>query len=138
MAASNKAAKLRGHVRERLREQRRLVRTLLALREQVQGSVFGRYGRCGKPDCACRGARPHGPYYVLSGASGGRGFAYLERGQLGRARVLVRRSREFRRGLRRLRTLNRDLVLLLRRYQHSTLARGLERLQVSTPATRKS
>ena len=63
----------------RLAEQRALVQSLLRLREQLQGSLFARYGECGKEGCVCRRGSKHGPYYVLSTRSGGQGgFAYLE------------------------------------------------------------
>ena len=123
------ADRIRQEVRERLHEQRALVRSLLSLREQLQGSVFARYARCGKARCVCRANRPHGPYYVLSGTDSGRGFAYLERGRIGDARQLVRQARAFKRGMRRLRVMNRELVRLLRRYQRTSSRRGFARLE---------
>lgn len=125
---------LRERVRTRLREQRTLVQALLRQREQLQGSLFARYGRCGKEGCACREGRGHGPYYVLSTRSAGRGgFVYLDGGQAEQARELVRRQREFRAGMRRLRALNLELVTLLRRYQQALLRKGQKRL--AAPAT---
>ena len=112
---------LKRRIRSRLTDQRLLVERMLELREQVPGSLFARYGRCGKPSCTCAGGRGHGPYYVLSHRSGGRGrFAYVARGRAGEARQLVRRYRQFRTGLRRLRGINEELVVLLRRYQERT------------------
>ena len=109
---------LRSQVRKRLAEQRALVERLLKLREQLRGSLFARYGVCGKEGCVCRQGRKHGPYYVLSTRSAGRGgFAYLAPGQARQARGLVARHRSFRTGLNRLRRVNRELVVLLRRYQ---------------------
>lgn len=125
---------LRQRVRTRLREQRTLVQALLRQREQLQGSLFTRYGRCGKQGCACREGRGHGPYHVLSTRSAGRGgFVYLDGDQARQARALVRRQREFRAGLRRLNALNLELVTLLRRYQQALLRKGQERL--AAPAT---
>jgi len=116
------AGSLKLRVHSRLKEQRLLVQSLLRLRKQLQGSLFTRYGRCGKTGCACREGQPHGPYYVLSNRSGGAGsFAYLDKAQVGRVRDLVRRHREFRSGLRRLQRLNRELDTLLRRYQEATI-----------------
>ena len=120
---------IRKRVRGRLAEQRRLVRTLLDERRQLQGSLFVRYGVCGKAGCACRKGARHGPYYVLSTRSGGRGgFSYLEGARLAEARAMVGRWRRFRAGLRRLRAVNRDLVSLLRRYQESVSRRATRRL----------
>jgi Family of unknown function (DUF6788) len=120
---------IRKRVRGRLAEQRRLVRSLLEQRQQLQGSLFVRYGVCGKPGCACRQGARHGPYYVLSTRSGGRGrFSYLEARRVEEARSLVARSRAFRAGLRRLRAVNRDLVSLLRRYQASVSRRATRKL----------
>ena len=102
---------IRRQVRMRLREQGTLVRLLLRQREQLQGSLFPRYGLCGKPTCVCRTGRRHGPYYVLSSRSAGRGaFAYLDADEVARARDLLGRHREFRRGLARLRKINAELV----------------------------
>ena len=124
---------LRKRVRERLAEQRALVRSLLELREQLGGSLFARYALCGKEACACRQGRKHGPYYVLSTRSGGKGgFAYIEGGKLGEARDLVRRYREFKAGLRRLRKLNVELVDGLRRYQAVMSRKGGRRLGIQT------
>jgi len=79
---------------------------------------------CGKPACACHTGRKHGPYFVLSNRSGGRGsFAYLDAAEAARARTLVARYREFRRGLQRLQKVNVELVGLLRRYQKAQLRR---------------
>jgi hypothetical protein len=123
---------IRDRIRERLADQRRLVARLLALREQVQGSLIVRYAQCGKPSCACQSGRRHGPYYVLSSRSGGRGgFSYLDGDQARKARALVSRSREYKRGLRRLRRLNLELVVLLRRYQRRQLKTTGRRLGVA-------
>lgn len=126
---------IRRQVRTRLREQGALVRLLLQQREQLQGSLFPRYGLCGKPTCVCRTGRRHGPYYVLSSRTAGRGaFAYLDVDDVARARDLLRRHREFRRGMSRLRRLNADLVTLLRRYQQAVVKRGGERMGITSHA----
>ena len=124
------ADRLRALVRARLAEQRSLVASLLRLRAQVAGSLFVRYGQCGKPGCACRAGRGHGPYYVLSRRQRGRStFDYLDAAAARRAREGVARHRRFQQGLRRLRRLNLSLVELLRRFQEAERAggrRGLE------------
>ena len=133
------AEELRKRVRVRLEEQRALVRSLLRQRELLQGSVFARYGECGKEGCACRQGRKHGPYYVFSMRSGGKGsFAYLEGARLDQARGLVARYREFRRGLRKLKKLNLELVDLLRRYQDAMTRKGGRRLALETSRTQKT
>jgi hypothetical protein len=120
---------IREKVRARLLEQRALVEDLLRRREQLGGSLFVRYGVCGKEGCVCRTGQKHGPYYVLSTRSGGRGgFAYLEAGQMGQARELVKAFREYRKGMRRLRRINEQLVDLLRRYQEETSRQGSRRV----------
>jgi len=126
---------IRRQVRTRLREQGAVVRLLLQQREQLQGSLFPRYGLCGKPTCVCRTGRRHGPYYVLSSRTAGRGaFAYLDADDVVRARDLLRRHREFRRGMARLRKINADLVILLRRYQQAVVKRGGERMGITSHA----
>ena len=126
---------IRRQVWARLREQGTLVRLLLRQREQLQGSLFPLYGLCGKPMCGCRTGRRHGPYYVLSSRSAGRGaFAYLDAGEVTRARGLLSHHREFRRGLARLRKINAELVTLLRRYQQAVIRRGGERMGISSHA----
>ncbi len=129
------AEELRGRVRRTLGEQRRLVARLLRQRAQVQGSLLVRHMECGKAACACHTGRKHGPYFVLSNRSGGRGtFAYLDPARAARARALVGRYREFRRGLQRLRRVNLELVGLLRRYQQAQLKRTGARLGVAVSA----
>jgi hypothetical protein len=114
------ADEIREKVRARLHEQRLLVEDLLRRREQLAGSLFVRFGVCGKEGCVCRTGRKHGPYYVLSTRSAGRGgFAYLE---------LVRSYREYRAGMRRLRAVGEQLVSLLRRYQEATTRQGTRRV----------
>jgi hypothetical protein len=126
---------LRRRVRERLREQRALVQSLLSLREQLQGSLFVRYGECGKEACACRQGRRHGPYYVLSLRTEGKGgFAYLDPERMAQARVLVSRHKDFRAGMRRLKRLNAELVVLLRRYQAAMAQAGGRRIGVQASA----
>lgn len=120
---------LRRRVRERLKEQGALVRSLLTLKEQLQASLFVRYGECGKETCCCRQGRKHGPYYVLSLRTDGKsGFAYLDRERLEEARALVSAHREFRAGMRRLQRVNAELVTLLRRYQTAMARRGGRRI----------
>jgi hypothetical protein len=118
-----------------LLEQRLLVEKLLRLREQLQGSLFARYGVCGKENCICRQGRKHGPYYVLSTRSGGKGgFAYLKGRRARAAQTLVRSHRAFREGLRRLKKVNTQLVDLLRRYQEAMAQRGQLRLGIVASA----
>ncbi len=121
---------IRVRIRETLAGQRRLVASLLRLREQLQGSLFVRYGQCGKAGCACQGeGRRHGPYYVLSARSGGRGsFSYLDAPTARGARQQVARYRAFRSGLKALQKVNGSLVDLLRRYQRAQLEVTMRRL----------
>ena len=123
MAAAT-ASTIRQLVLARLAEQRLLTRSLLRLREQLAGSLFVRFGQCGKAGCVClRGAR-HGPYYVLSTRERGPGgFAYLARAEATRARKLIGHHRRFRTGLRRLRSVNATVVRLLRVYQKAASGR---------------
>jgi len=124
---------IRSQVRKRLAAQRALVGQLLRLREQLQGSLFARYGVCGKEGCACRVGRKHGPYLVLSTRSGGRGdFAYLDPSQAEKARNLVVRYRQFQAGMRRLKRVNADLVSLLKRYQAAMARQGGLRFGLSS------
>jgi hypothetical protein len=126
---------IRGKVRARLHEQRVLVEELLRRREQLAGSLFVRFGVCGKEGCVCRTGRRHGPYYVLSTRSAGRGgFAYLEPTRVGEARELVKAYREYRAGMRRLRTVGEQLVTLLRRYQEATTRQGTRRVGLRAQA----
>lgn len=120
---------IRERVRSRLAEQRVLVEDLLRRREQLAGSLFVRYGVCGKESCACRTGRRHGPYYVLSTRSGGRGgFSYLDAARMAEARALVKAYREYRAGMRRLRRVGEQIVVLLRRYQEATSREGSRRV----------
>ena len=107
-------------VRALLVAQRALVADLLSQRRQLPGSLFTRMGICGKAGCACARGQAHGPYYVLSTRRGGQGaFTYLDRRQAGEARELVTGYRRFRRGMTRLRSLNRRLLEALQRYQRA-------------------
>jgi hypothetical protein len=127
------AETVRRRVLEKLEEQRALVRELLQEREQLRGSLFARYGVCGKESCACRTGRRHGPYYVLSTRTSGKGaFAYLPGPRAAEARALVNRHREFKAGLRRLRRINAELLTLLRRYQQSMARQGTRRVGLSS------
>ena len=121
---------LRARIRETLAEQRRTVASLLRLREQLHGSLFVRYGQCGKAGCACQSAgRRHGPYYVLSTRTAGRGtFSYLDAPTARGARERVARYRAFRAGLKGLQRVNAALVDLLRRYQQAQLKSTVRRL----------
>jgi hypothetical protein len=125
---------IRQRVRTSLQDQRELVAELLQRREQLAGSLFVRFGVCGKVGCVCRTGQKHGPYYVLSTRSGGKGgFAYLEATRLAEARELVKAYREYRAGMRRLRRVNDQLVALLRRYQEAVTRRGSRRVGVNLP-----
>jgi len=129
------AGRLREQVRARLSEQRAIVESLLRLREQLPGSLFARYGECGKEGCACRRGEKHGPYFILSTRSGGKGgFTYLGAKEADEARDLVARHRAFRAGLRRLHKVNEQLVTLLRRYQQAMARRGERQVGVAPGA----
>ena len=120
---------IRQRVRTKLQEQRALVEEMLRRREQLAGSLFVRFGVCGKEGCACRTGRKHGPYYVLSTRSAGRGgFSYLDEQQMAEARALVKAYREYRAGMRRLGRVGEQLVVLLRRYQEATTREGTRRV----------
>jgi hypothetical protein len=125
-----KADALQARIRETLASQRKRVAALLRLREQLDGSLFVRYGQCGKAECACHGeGRRHGPYYVLSTRSGGRGsFSYLDAPTARQARQRVARYRAFRAGLKELQQVNASLVALLRRYQQAQTRKTVRRL----------
>jgi hypothetical protein len=127
----NDPDEIRRRVRVRLAEQRKVVRALIEARAQLPGSLFVRYGRCGKEGCACRRGPGHGPYYILSRRSGGRGgFAYLDAARARAARGLVARARGFRRDMRRLQKINLELLDLLRRYQLGMARQGVRRIGV--------
>jgi hypothetical protein len=120
---------IRQRVRTKLQEQRVLVEEMLRRREQLAGSLFVRFGVCGKEGCVCRTGRKHGPYYVLSTRSAGRGgFSYLDERQMAEARSLVKAYREYRSGMRRLTRVGEQLVVLLRRYQQATTRVGTRRV----------
>ena len=120
---------IRQRVKARLQEQRALVEDLLRRREQLRGSLFVRFGVCGKEGCVCHTGQKHGPYYVLSTRSGGKGgFAYLEASQMADARELVRAYREYRAGMRRLQKVGEQLVLLMRRFQDASTRQGTRRV----------
>lgn len=122
---------LRQRIRARLQEQRTLVERLLRRRELVAGSLFMRWGVCGKKGCVCQTGQKHGPYYVLSRRSGGRGgFTYLDRAQASEARSLVKAHQDYKADLKRLRKVNEQLVTLLRRYQEATGRQGDRRVGV--------
>ncbi|HET8647002.1 MAG TPA: DUF6788 family protein [Vicinamibacteria bacterium] len=131
MASTPDPATLRRQVERLLARQRALVKELRALREQVPGSVFDRYGTCGKEGCACRRGPGHGPYPVLSSRTAGRGaFLYLTRGQAQKARRLVAAARSYRQGMNRLKTLNGELLDLMRRYQRAVARAAGRRMGV--------
>ncbi len=120
---------IRQRVRTKLQEQRLLVEEMLRRREQLAGSLFVRFGVCGKEGCVCRTGRKHGPYYVLSTRSAGRGgFSYLDEQQMAEAKALVKAYREYRAGMRRLGRVGEQLVVLLRRYQEATTREGTRRV----------
>jgi hypothetical protein len=120
MAAAHDPSSLRKQVQRQLVRQRALVKELLALRDQVQGSVFARYGTCGKEACACRTGKGHGPYTVLSTRGGGRAaFVYLSRDQTRAARQFVAAGRSYRQGMAQLKAINESLLDLMRRYQRA-------------------
>jgi hypothetical protein len=126
---------LRERIRAKLQEQRAVVSLLLRTKEQLRGSLFVRYGECGKETCVCRLGQRHGPYYVFSARnSSTTGFSYLEGGRLREAKALVGRYRVFRNGLRRLKKVNAELVTLLARYQKSMVSRGGRRLGIGAQA----
>jgi hypothetical protein len=130
MAATDPVS-LRKQVQRQLARQRALVKELLALRQQVQGSVFARYGTCGKEACGCRTGRGHGPYTVLSTRGGGRSaFVYLGRDQARAARQLVAAARSYRQGMSQLKAINDSLLDLMRRYQRAVARTTGRRLGV--------
>ena len=137
MTRSPQIDQLRGQARRLLAEQRALVGTLLKLREQIGGTLVERYVECRKVGCACREGQRHGPYFILSTRSAGRGgYAYLKRPQVAHARQLVQRHQGFQKGLRQLRRVNQELVTVLRRYREATTRLGERRLRETAVETK--
>jgi hypothetical protein len=121
--------RIRLRTRRLISQQRALVQDLLQLREHLGGSLIVRWSVCGKEGCACHRGNRHGPYYILSTRSGGKGgYTYIEEPQVPRAQDLVQRHRRFQTGLRRLKRINEDLVVALRRYREVTGRRALRAL----------
>jgi len=119
---------LRQRVRARLHEQRTLVEKLLQRRELLAGSLFMRWGVCGKKGCICQTGQKHGPYYVLSRRSAGRGgFIYLDKERAGEARALE--------ALGRLSQEAGDLESALTYYQRAAAANPNERAALRRAAT---
>ena len=133
MATENaEVEKIRHKAQKLLGAQRTLVQALLRLREQLGGSLIERWADCRKEGCACQRGERHGPYFVLSTRSGGRGgYTYLDRPQVPKARDLVRRHRQFQDGLRRLKGINEDLMDAMRRYREAMARRGERALRDS-------
>jgi hypothetical protein len=91
---------------------------LLALRDLFAASISLVYRTCGKERCACTRGRPHGPYFFLSIQSGGRNDRdHVSREVARRMQPAIDRYRRFVRGLRRLRSLDRQIESLVRRVQ---------------------
>jgi len=129
MLDSGEIQRIRLKTRRLIAEQRAQVQDLLRLREHLGGSLIVRWAVCGKEGCACRKGQRHGPYYILSTRSGGKGgYTYLPEPQVARAQDLVERHRRFQAGLKRLQRLNEDLVLALRRYREATGHKALRAL----------
>jgi hypothetical protein len=121
--------RIRERAQSLLAEQKAIVRSLLRLRVQLGGSLIVRYSECGKEGCACRAGERHGPYFILSTRSGGKGgFSYLTDDQMACARDLVRRHRDFQEGFRRLRQVNQSLLAVFRRYRTATARQGARAL----------
>lgn len=130
MAREDEVDQIREQAKELLVAQRATVRSLLRLRAQLGGSLLMRYAECGKEGCACREGERHGPYFILSTRSGGKGgFSYLPQSQVSVARTLVQRHREFQDGFRRLKQINEGLLALLRRYRTAAARQGERSLQ---------
>ena len=66
--------------------------------------------------------------------AGKTGFAYLESERVGEARERVKSYREFRKGLRKLKRLNEDIVSLLKRYQALASRAGGRRIGLAATA----
>lgn len=112
-------------IRDRVVEHESLVDSLLQEREQIRGSLFSRFARCGKAGCVCAQGEKHGPYYVLSSRRRGEGaFIYLKQEQVGRVRDLMKRHRRFKKGLKRLKDLSSKLHALFDRYETSATQAG--------------
>ena len=95
----------------------------------LRGSLVQMYRTCGKEGCHCQQGEKHGPYYVLSSRSAGKGaFVYLDGERVDEVKDLVKHSRAFRQGLTRLRKLNQELVVALKSYQKLTARTGVRRL----------
>jgi hypothetical protein len=136
-AGTTASAALERRVEARLDEQRRVVQELLQAGELLPGSVFERWSTCNKAGCSCAEGRRHGPYYVLATGSGpARTWVSLDDEGLAEARELVRRHREYRKGLERLVALHKALAELLKRHAEQSARKAAKRLR--TPGRGRS
>lgn len=97
-ASAEPASRQRQLLGELADQHRRLVETLLAIRELLKGSVYELKTRCGKPSCHC--AAPDGPRHgtpVLSWSHQGKTrLRSLSSPDLARVRRLTEHYRRFR------------------------------------------
>ena len=108
-------------------EQRGLVLALLRLRAQLPGLAVRPLRRVRQGGLRLPAGEKHGPYYVLSNRSGGRGLVRLprrrERGAR-RATLRQRATASSGAGCRGCGRSTVELVALLRRYQEAQLRRS--------------
>jgi hypothetical protein len=113
-----RASALRQKLRDLEVQRTRCLDDLLEARLLFAASLSVVYRTCGKPSCSCTQGKKHGPYFFLSIQSAGRNDRYhVSRHQAENMRPAIDRYRAFVRGLRRLRSVDRNIEGLLRRLQ---------------------
>jgi len=91
---------------------------LLGLKDLFAASLSVVYRTCGKKTCACVRGKPHGPYFFLSIQSAGRNDRYHVSSPVAqRMKPALDRYRRFILALRQLRSLDREMEMLVRRLQ---------------------
>lgn len=115
------ASELRQRLDHLRAERHRLEEVLLGIRRLLRGSLLARYH-------GSRGYRRHAPAYYVSQANGDqRRLMYVRKADLDRVQREVDQYRRFRKGLRRLRELSREILDAFRALCRSVEGPELER-----------
>jgi hypothetical protein len=132
LSSEARQSALRHRIRTLDRERAACLNAVLDLKDLFAASLSVVHRTCGKKTCTCRRGKPHGPYFFLSIQSAGRNDRYHVSGEEAeRMKPALERYRRFVLALRRLRSLGREIELLVRRLQSLCETRSVKSFTTS-------
>lgn len=111
-------SRIRQQIRLLLDEKSKIVWNIAQSGQLIQGSFYTVYKTCTRPNCRCQKGHRHGPFPALSvSVKGKRSLIMVKQGDVANVEEKAKAYRQFRVGIRKIKTINQQIEALLEKIQ---------------------